>query len=194
MSERPFEIQLLRRADIEAQRYPQQWEIIPQSFSIPLGDFEGVDAARITAVRFVFDRTEEGEVVVNEEAKKRIRERMEELQIDALVVIGGDGTMGIGQQLFEAGVRLVGVPKTIDNDLLGTEFTFGFDSALLRLQPLNHLGALGRDRRGFLRGPFLLSRRCGIQPLNGVGDHDPVRTVVLDHDFGDVVLLEGKLA
>ena len=80
--------------------------------------------------KLLFTKNEEGEVVVSDEAKERIRERMEELQIDALVIIGGDGTMAIGQQLFEAGVRLVGVPKTIDNDLPGTEFTFGFDSAL----------------------------------------------------------------
>ena len=78
----------------------------------------------------LFTKNEEGETVVSQHAKERIRERMQELAIDALVVIGGDGTMAIGQQLFEAGIRLVGVPKTIDNDLPGTEFTFGFDSAL----------------------------------------------------------------
>ena len=55
---------------------------------------------------------------------------MDKLNIRALVTIGGDGSLTIGQQLFEGGVRLVGVPKTIDNDLEGTVMTFGFDSAV----------------------------------------------------------------
>jgi ATP-dependent phosphofructokinase / diphosphate-dependent phosphofructokinase len=58
-----------------------------------------------------------------------VKAGMEKLGIHALVSIGGDGSLTIGQQLFEAGVPLVGVPKTIDNDLDGTLFTFGFDSA-----------------------------------------------------------------
>ncbi len=86
-------------------------------------------AASHTADR-LFIKNEQGELVIREEVKHRIYERMQELAIDALVVIGGDGTMAIGQDLFEAGIPLVGVPKTIDNDLPGTEFTFGFDSAL----------------------------------------------------------------
>ena len=49
---------------------------------------------------------------------------------ERLVSIGGDGSLSIAQQLFEGGVPLVGVPKTIDNDLEGTVMTFGFDSAV----------------------------------------------------------------
>ena len=55
---------------------------------------------------------------------------MEALGLFALVSIGGDGTLSIAQQLFEYGIPIVGVPKTIDNDLEGTLFTFGFDSAV----------------------------------------------------------------
>ncbi len=50
--------------------------------------------------------------------------------LDALVVVGGDGTMSIAHGLQEKGLALVGVPKTIDNDLVGTERTFGFDTAV----------------------------------------------------------------
>ena len=50
--------------------------------------------------------------------------------IDALITIGGDGSLAIGQRLFEAGLRVVGVPKTIDNDLDKTSTTFGFDTAV----------------------------------------------------------------
>jgi len=52
------------------------------------------------------------------------------LGIDCLVAVGGDGTMKIAQALFEKGVRVVGVPKTIDNDLEATDVTFGFNSAV----------------------------------------------------------------
>jgi 6-phosphofructokinase 1 len=49
---------------------------------------------------------------------------------DALIAIGGDDTLSVAQKLFQNGVKIVGVPKTIDNDLAGTDFTFGFDTAV----------------------------------------------------------------
>ena len=49
---------------------------------------------------------------------------------DALVAIGGEDTLGVATKLAELGVNVVGVPKTIDNDLSGTDFTFGFDTAV----------------------------------------------------------------
>ncbi|MFN3192125.1 MAG: 6-phosphofructokinase [Aureliella sp.] len=55
---------------------------------------------------------------------------LEKLEVDGLLCIGGDGSLSIAQQLFEAGAPCVGVPKTIDNDLACTAFTFGFDSAV----------------------------------------------------------------
>jgi phosphofructokinase-like protein len=53
-----------------------------------------------------------------------------QLGIDAIVVIGGDGTLAIADQLSDKGVKVVGVPKTIDNDVCGTITTFGFDTAV----------------------------------------------------------------
>jgi 6-phosphofructokinase 1 len=58
------------------------------------------------------------------------KQGMEQLGVSALVSIGGDGSLSIAQQLFEAGIPIIGVPKTIDNDLQGTDMTFGFDSAV----------------------------------------------------------------
>ena len=52
------------------------------------------------------------------------------LGIDALISIGGDGSLAIAQRFFEKGLRVVGVPKTIDNDVSGTITTFGFDTAV----------------------------------------------------------------
>lgn len=54
----------------------------------------------------------------------------ESLGLDALIAIGGDGTMAASSGLADKGMPIVGVPKTIDNDLVGTDVTFGFDSAL----------------------------------------------------------------
>ena len=59
-----------------------------------------------------------------------VRDTMKAMNLRALVSIGGDGSLAISQQLWEGGVPLVGVPKTIDNDLQGTAMTFGFDSAV----------------------------------------------------------------
>ncbi|MBC7894244.1 MAG: 6-phosphofructokinase [Cytophagaceae bacterium] len=55
---------------------------------------------------------------------------IERLGIDAIVTIGGDGSLRIAQQLHDRGVHIVGVPKTIDNDVSGTITTFGFDTAV----------------------------------------------------------------
>ncbi len=55
---------------------------------------------------------------------------LDELGIDALIAIGGEDTLGVAHKLHELGVPVVGVPKTIDNDLSGTELTFGFDTAV----------------------------------------------------------------
>ncbi|MFM1991544.1 MAG: 6-Phosphofructokinase [Pseudomonadota bacterium] len=60
----------------------------------------------------------------------RMLERLREAALDALVVVGGDGSMHIAQRLVELGVPVVGVPKTIDNDLAATDVTFGFDTAV----------------------------------------------------------------
>ena len=50
--------------------------------------------------------------------------------MDAIIAIGGDGTLTIARDLGRLGIPIVGVPKTIDNDLSATEVTFGFDTAL----------------------------------------------------------------
>ncbi len=57
-------------------------------------------------------------------------ENSNRLAIDALIAIGGDGSMRIAQRFADKGLRIVGVPKTIDNDLSGTVVTFGFDTAV----------------------------------------------------------------
>ncbi|OZM81962.1 6-phosphofructokinase [Pseudonocardia sp. MH-G8] len=61
---------------------------------------------------------------------ERIQHNLQNLGVDALIAIGGEDTLGVATKLHEMGVNVVGVPKTIDNDLSGTDYTFGFDTAV----------------------------------------------------------------
>ncbi len=61
---------------------------------------------------------------------QRIKDNLAATGVDALVAIGGEDTLGVATKLSDLGVNVVGVPKTIDNDLSGTDFTFGFDTAV----------------------------------------------------------------
>ncbi|MFE0357176.1 6-phosphofructokinase [Streptomyces nigra] len=66
----------------------------------------------------------------HEDGVRRIKDNLATHQVDALVVIGGEDTLGVATELSRQGVDLVGVPKTIDNDVSGTDYTFGFDTAV----------------------------------------------------------------
>jgi phosphofructokinase-like protein len=60
----------------------------------------------------------------------RIKDNLAGLGVDALIVIGGEDTLGVAARLYDEGIPVVGVPKTIDNDLGATDYTFGFDTAV----------------------------------------------------------------
>jgi 6-phosphofructokinase 1 len=61
---------------------------------------------------------------------ERVRARLDEHGVEALIPIGGEDTLGVARRLHDEGIKVVGVPKTIDNDLGGTDFTFGFQTAV----------------------------------------------------------------
>jgi len=65
-----------------------------------------------------------------ENGVERIKENLAKMNIDALVAIGGEDTLGVATKLDSLGVKVVGVPKTIDNDLNNTDYTFGFDTSV----------------------------------------------------------------
>jgi ATP-dependent phosphofructokinase / diphosphate-dependent phosphofructokinase len=75
-------------------------------------------------------RTIENGKEVCRDISNQIVENAKKLGIDAIITIGGDGSQKIGYDLFQKGIKIVGVPKTIDNDLSATQVTFGFDTAL----------------------------------------------------------------
>lgn len=82
---------------------------------------------RLNPLQYAFD--ENGYSSIHDTTDRCVN-NARELGLDGLVVVGGDGTMRIALELYRKGLPLVGVPKTIDNDLPGTEVTLGFDTAL----------------------------------------------------------------
>lgn len=78
---------------------------------------------------FNFPVTENGKTI-NRNMSGQTLENMRKLNLDGLIVIGGDGSLSIARELCDLGAKIVGVPKTIDNDLLATDQTFGFDTAV----------------------------------------------------------------
>ncbi|MCE1246041.1 MAG: ATP-dependent 6-phosphofructokinase [Firmicutes bacterium] len=78
---------------------------------------------------FEYKVSQAGEVVTKDYSSI-VAHNVREAGIDCLIIVGGDGTLGIAQRFHEMGLPVVGIPKTIDNDLSATEFTFGFDTAV----------------------------------------------------------------
>jgi ATP-dependent phosphofructokinase / diphosphate-dependent phosphofructokinase len=82
---------------------------------------------------------------------ERIVENLINFKVDALVAIGGEDTLGVATTLHEHGIRVVGVPKTIDNDLNATDYTFGFDTAVnIAMEAIDRLHTTAESHRRVL--------------------------------------------
>jgi phosphofructokinase-like protein len=68
--------------------------------------------------------------LANEDDRKRLLANLKKLKLDYLIAVGGEDTLGVARKLAIEGVKVIGVPKTIDNDIDGTDQTFGFDTAV----------------------------------------------------------------
>lgn len=86
-----------------------------------------------------------------------IKENLDRLGIDAIIAIGGEGTLAAAKRLTDAGLKIVGVPKTVDNDLDATDYSFGFDTAV-------HIATEAIDR---LRTTGESHHRCMIAEVMG---------------------------
>ncbi len=78
--------------------------------------------------------------MVTKDLSENVLSRIEALGLDGIIAIGGDGTLGIARDLIDKGANIIGIPKTIDNDVNGTEMTFGFDTAVsMAMEALDRL-------------------------------------------------------
>ncbi len=110
---------------------------------LPPGDYMMVDPARTVGImklggtilgttnkgHFVAKIGEDGVAMVPQDIVDKAKATLRHLEIGALIVVGGDGSLTTALQLQQQGINVIGVPKTIDNDLQATAMTFGFDSA-----------------------------------------------------------------
>jgi len=75
-------------------------------------------------------RTSRTNPFANPDGSRRVCDNLKRFRIEALIVVGGEDTLGVAYKFSQMGVRLVGIPKTIDNDLPNTDYSFGFDTAV----------------------------------------------------------------
>jgi len=91
------------------------------------------------------EQNEDGSVTVHDLSFRAV-ETFRELQLDCLFVVGGEGTLEIGYKLQQKGIPVIGIPKTIDNDLDKTDYTFGFQTAVqVACDALDRLATTGRS-------------------------------------------------
>src|SRR5215213_7802209 len=98
------------------------------------------------------------------EARDRSQEvldNIERLKLDALVVCGGEDTLGVGATLAQRGIRIVGVPKTIDKDLAGTDYTLGFDTALRNVSEVIERSRTPAGSHGWVQIVEVMGRHAG---------------------------------
>lgn len=102
------------------------WRGVLEGDVIPLPRFAVRGLARLGGTILGTSRTNP----LKEGGVEAVRESLRRIAIDGLIAIGGEGTLAAAQALSNEGVKVVGVPKTIDNDLDATDYTFGFDTAV----------------------------------------------------------------
>jgi ATP-dependent phosphofructokinase / diphosphate-dependent phosphofructokinase len=107
--------------------YLDGWKGVLDGATVPLGTGRCQDLLAVGGTILGTSRTNPYKV---EGGPERLVANLQEQGVDALVAIGGEDTLGVAHRLGSMGVNAVGVPKTIDNDLSGTEVTFGFDTAV----------------------------------------------------------------
>ncbi len=105
-----------------------------------------------------------------ERGLERIKDTLKKAEVDVLVAIGGDDTLGVAEKLYEEGFKTIGVPKTIDNDLSSTDYTFGFDTAInIAVEALDRLHTTAKSHHRVLVVE-IMGRHAGWMTLEaGIG-------------------------
>src|SRR5919206_434984 len=116
---------------------------------------------------------------INEEGEAQDRsheviENIERLKLDGLVACGGEDTLGVAAVLAQRGVPIVGVPKTIDKDLAGTDYTLGFDTALRNISEIIERSRTPAGSHGWVQVIEVIGRHAGHLALwSGVAGGAP---------------------
>jgi phosphofructokinase-like protein len=129
---------------------------------------------------------------------KTVLTNIEKLGLDAIIAIGGDDTMGVACKLAQEGVNIVGIPKTIDKDLLETDYTLGFETALnVITEEVDRLRTTaGSHRRMFV--VETMGRDAGWLALEGGESSGAFIILIPEHDFSiakvNELVMEGRRA
>jgi phosphofructokinase-like protein len=131
-----------------------------------------------------------------EDRSKLVLENLERLKIDFLVAIGGEDTLGVAYKLERQGVKIVGIPKTIDKDLCGTDYTLGFETALnVITEEIDRLRTTaGSHRRIFV--VETMGRHAGWLALEGGESSGAYIILIPEYEFDvdrvNELVLEGR--
>jgi 6-phosphofructokinase len=102
--------------------------------------------------------TQDGETL---DRSGEVLENIEKLKLDALVVCGGEDTLGVAARLSANGIKIVGVPKTIDKDLAATDYTLGFDTALRNVSEIIERSRTPAGSHGWVQVVEVMGRHAG---------------------------------
>src|SRR5947208_7511912 len=124
--------------------------------------------------------TEDGEL---RDRSHEVEENIARLKLDALVVCGGEDTLGVAAVLAQRGVAIVGVPKTIDKDLAGTDYTLGFDTALRNISEIIERSRTPAGSHGWVQIIEVMGRHAGHLALwSGVAGQAHI-VLIPEHPF-----------
>lgn len=124
----------------------------------------------------------------NQENKEKLIHNIHKFKLDVIIAIGGEDTLGVAQKLYEMGVKIVGIPKTIDNDLSSTEYTFGFDTALTVVtEAIDRLHTTAESHNRIMVVEVMGRNAGWIATLGGIaGGADVVLIPEVPFDINDV--------
>ena len=108
----------------------ERWRILTPANCLNIRSHGGTILGTVNKGNFTVKSGVDGRMQIAQSVLDRSRETVERLGLSALIVVGGDGSQTIGLELQQIGLPIVGVPKTIDNDLGSTDYTFGFWTAV----------------------------------------------------------------
>jgi 6-phosphofructokinase len=124
--------------------------------------------------------TDEGEPL---DRSEEVFANIEKLGLDAVVVCGGEDTLGVAAKLAQRGVRVVGIPKTIDKDLAGTDYTLGFDTALKNVSEVIERSRTPAGSHGWVQIVEVMGRHAGHLALwSGVAGQAHI-ILIPEHPF-----------